>query len=66
MSHWIKGLMEKATSPPSVSVLVQRIQETQSKEEKRKAISDLKTLSENLENAKVVQYFMIIIFECCH
>lgn len=47
--------MDKASTPQQVSVptLVQRIQDAASREDKKKAIADLKNISDNADTIKV-------------
>ena len=47
--------MDKASAQQQVSVptLVQRIQDAASREDKKKAIADLKNVSDNVDNSKV-------------
>ncbi len=55
---WLKGLMDKASTQQQVSVptLVQRIQDAASREDKKKAIADLKNVSDNTDTSKVCYY----------
>lgn len=48
--------MDKAAQPVSVPTIVQRIQDAASREDKKKAIADLKNLSDNSDNSKVRIY----------
>ena len=55
MSKWLNGLMGKAVSygKNSVSVLVNKIQDSSSREERLKSVNELTTLSDDPKNMKV-------------
>jgi hypothetical protein len=50
MTSWFNGLMGKAVAPTqelSVSTLLERVQNATTTEDRRKAISDLRTMTDN-------------------
>lgn len=56
MSNWFNGLMGKATAPlqgQSVATLLDRVQNATTNEDRRKAISDLRSMAETPAHIKV-------------